>query len=324
MTGPGYRWQVAALCSGYGGLELALTEAGLDHDLAWWSEIDPHAAQVMGAHTEAPNLGDLCAIADPPPVDIVTAGFPCQPVSTAGQRAGVDDSRWIIDAVCRAARSTGARWLILENVAGLLTANGGDAMARVCAAMAEAGFSRWEWATLRAADVGACHLRERWFCVAHAVGEQPERWGGPDLLAGTQGLPRHQDRSDPDQGRPAPGHRRATAAHAGRIRCEGQRLSEPGIPIDTAQRGRDADRCGSARFGGYAPAVERWAHVIGRPAPDPTIDGRLSPLFVEWMMGLPTGWVTDCGLSRTQALRVLGNGVVPQQAAAAIGILCAA
>jgi DNA (cytosine-5)-methyltransferase 1 len=42
------------------------------------------------------------------------------------------------------------------------------------------------------------------------------------------------------------------------------------------------------------------------------------------MMGLPTGWVTDCGLSRTQALRVLGNGVVPQQAAAAIGILCAA
>jgi DNA (cytosine-5)-methyltransferase 1 len=41
-------------------------------------------------------------------------------------------------------------------------------------------------------------------------------------------------------------------------------------------------------------------------------------MFVEWMMGLPAGWVTGTGLSRTQALKVLGNGVVPQQAAAAL------
>ena len=51
------------------------------------------------------------------------------------------------------------------------------------------------------------------------------------------------------------------------------------------------------------------------------IDSKLSSRFVEWMMGLPDGWVTGVGLSRSQELKMLGNGVVPQQAAAAYGWL---
>jgi DNA (cytosine-5)-methyltransferase 1 len=47
----------------------------------------------------------------------------------------------------------------------------------------------------------------------------------------------------------------------------------------------------------------------------------MNPSFVEWMMGLPAGWVTDCGVSRTQALKILGNGVVPQQALLALQLL---
>ena len=50
-------------------------------------------------------------------------------------------------------------------------------------------------------------------------------------------------------------------------------------------------------------------------------DSKLSSRFVEWMMGLPDGWVTGVGLSRSQELKMLGNGVVPQQAAAAYGWL---
>ncbi|MBX6721991.1 MAG: DNA cytosine methyltransferase, partial [Dactylosporangium sp.] len=58
----------------------------------------------------------------------------------------------------------------------------------------------------------------------------------------------------------------------------------------------------------------------------PTQTGRhgrpvLSPSFVEWLMGLPAGWVCEIGLPRTVALRVLGNGVVPHQAAAALRAL---
>lgn len=73
----------------------------------------------------------------------------------------------------------------------------------------------------------------------------------------------------------------------------------------------------------YIRGIARWEGVF-REAPDPIgDDGRLSTLFVEWMMGLPEGWVTDTrlGLSRAQQLTMLGNGVVPQQAERAVRIL---
>jgi len=74
-----------------------------------------------------------------------------------------------------------------------------------------------------------------------------------------------------------------------------------------------------SRWGNYQAAVDRW-EAVTRPAPPPTTEGRnggqrLNPEFVEWMMGLPLGWVTDpaIGLTRNQQLKALGNGVVPQQ-----------
>jgi DNA (cytosine-5)-methyltransferase 1 len=83
-------------------------------------------------------------------------------------------------------------------------------------------------------------------------------------------------------------------------------------------------------WGLYAPAVRRWERVNG-PSPRPTEpsgrDGghRLSPAFVEWMMGLPAGWVTDVpGVNRNGQLKALGNGVVKQQAVAALSDMLAA
>jgi hypothetical protein len=80
-------------------------------------------------------------------------------------------------------------------------------------------------------------------------------------------------------------------------------------------------------WGKYARAVLRWQQVLGRMVPPPLAPGksgvgRLSPVFVEWMMGLPEGHVTAVpGLTRTDFLKILGNGVVPQQAALAIAVL---
>lgn len=78
-------------------------------------------------------------------------------------------------------------------------------------------------------------------------------------------------------------------------------------------------------WGDYGPAIARWERVLGRPAPDPTEPGktrpRLSSRFVEWLMGLDDGHVTGIGLTRNQELKALGNGVVPQQGAAALAHL---
>jgi hypothetical protein len=75
-----------------------------------------------------------------------------------------------------------------------------------------------------------------------------------------------------------------------------------------------------AGWGDYQPAVKRWEHIFGRPSPLPTDnEGRLAVPFVEWMMGFPEGGMD--GLTRTAALRCLGNAVVPHQGVMALSML---
>ena len=325
--------KVGALCAGYGGLELGLTLAGIEHELAWWSETDPHASKVMAHHhPDTPNLGDLTLVDDAPPVDIVTAGFPCQPVSSAGKRQGVDDERWLIHDVVGLARRARARWLILENVSGLYSANDGEALGQVCDALAEGGFDA-EWAPLRASDVGACHRRLRWFCLAAAPDSGGVGWverSGP-RESEPSGLWRDGSDDDdrtvdlaltllptPTAGNPNDGETlESWEARRQRNIAKGYNGNGQGTPLGIAVH---------ADFGQYGPAIARHEAVVThRPAPSPTNEqGRLSAEFVEWMMGLPAGHVTDVpGLTRAQQLGRLGNGVVPQQAAAALTGLAA-
>jgi len=81
-------------------------------------------------------------------------------------------------------------------------------------------------------------------------------------------------------------------------------------------------------WGRYSTAIRRWELITDRVAPYPIAQvgskGIVNPVFVEWMMGLPEGWVTGHGLSASQELKMLGNGVVPQQAALALRLLGAA
>ena len=83
------------------------------------------------------------------------------------------------------------------------------------------------------------------------------------------------------------------------------------------------------RWGDYAAAIASHERLTGRPAPEPTEPGpkgnpRLSARFVEWMMCLPDGWVTDVpGLTRNEALKALGNGVAVPQAVHALRVMLA-
>lgn len=163
--------KVGSWCTGYGGIELGLAMAGVPHSLAYVSEIDRAASKVLAARfPQAPNLGDLRAVdwSAVEPVDLLTGGFPCQPVSLAGRGNGLNDERWLFDDIAEGIGAMGRarpRMLWFENVPGLLSANRGHAMARVVSRLAALGYVG-RYRLLRASDVGAPHRRERVFIAA--------------------------------------------------------------------------------------------------------------------------------------------------------------
>jgi DNA (cytosine-5)-methyltransferase 1 len=346
--------RLGSMCSGAGMLDLALAQV-LDVEPVWHAENDPHASRVLAHHwPTVPNLGDITAVdwATVPPVDVVTAGFPCQPVSEAGRRAGVTDERWLFDVIADAVGRmvVRPRLLVFENVRGLLTANGGDAMGRVVHGLARLGYVG-SWRTLRASDVGAPHRRERVFVVAAdadgAVGGQAGNalggdrrsahvGGGAPQPGGRRGAPADSDGAGP-QGpgsAEASGHAEPAGGGDGTApHPDGQRFALwPELDSETLEReadheprGHDPHRLGDLAWGAYGPAIRRWERILNRTPPAPTdAAGRLNPPFVEWMLGLEPGWVTAVpGVPRTAQLAILGNGVVVAQGAAALADLLA-
>ena len=165
---------VGSLCTGIAGLEHGLTLAGLDTETVFVSDIDKGACTWLEANIAAPNLGDFTALEELPPVDILTAGFPCQPLSLAGLRKGVNDERWLFDDICRLVGRMGTQPLVfLENVPGLLTANDGHAMARVVHGLAAIGYNL-DYGVVAASDIGACHRRLRWWGLACPADTDPD------------------------------------------------------------------------------------------------------------------------------------------------------
>jgi hypothetical protein len=149
--------------------------------------------------------------------------------------------------------------------------------------------------------------------------------GGPDLRTTVSYLPTPRG-SDGAKGSPA-----QRGSHGDlTLPAAAVAIDADHPPAHTSNRGggrsTPAEGAPTTFWGPYTEAVERWQQCLGRPSPAPTQPGRhgrpvLAPRFVEWLMGLPDGWVTDLVLPRTVALRLLGNGVVPQQAAAALRAL---
>jgi len=287
--------------------------AVIDGTVAWVSDIDPGACKILAHHwPQTPNLGDITAVdwASVEPVDVITGGFPCQDVSQAGRRAGLrpGSRSGLWGQMVRAIETHRPALVVAENVEGLLGADGHAdvepcswcvdhvapehrlrALGVVLGDLADIGFDA-AWHSLSASDIGAPHGRFRVFIVAWPADSQPwrvgrdGRWVGPGSAAGV-GASRETHRL-------GQGHA-ATA---------------------------DAD---DAAFGIYAPAVRRWERVT-RPAPSPVVTNRngrpqLNLAFDEWLMGLPAGHITGVpGIGRKEALKLCGNGVVPQQAETAI------
>jgi len=168
--------RVGSLFSGIGGIDLGLQRAGME--IAWQIEIDPFCQKVLAKHwPDVPRYGDIKTVRgdEVGAVDIVAGGFPCQPVSLAGQRAGQSDERWLWPEFARILRVVRPRYVLVENTPGLLSLG----MGSVLRDLADIGFDA-EWQVLSAKAVGAPHLRRRVFIVAYRRGQRMEGfWQGP-------------------------------------------------------------------------------------------------------------------------------------------------
>lgn len=158
---------VGSLCTGVGGLEMGLQQVFPYARLAWVADNDNAASLLLAArHPGVPNLGDIKTIdwRSVEPVDVITAGYPCQPFSNAGKRLDQEDERDVTGHVLEAIRVLRPRFAVLENVSGHL----GRGFPRVLGALASMGFDAL-WHSVRASEAGAPHRRERLFVLAYAT-----------------------------------------------------------------------------------------------------------------------------------------------------------
>ena len=156
-------WRGLSLFSGIGGLDLAFEWAG--GQVAAMCEIQPYCRKVLKKHwPQVPLFADIKELrgADVGTVDVIYGGFPCQPFSVAGNKKGKDDKRYLWPEFSRLVGEIKPRWIVAENVPGILRIAADD----VCGDLERQGYSVGIW-NFEAASVGAKHRRERVFFVAH-------------------------------------------------------------------------------------------------------------------------------------------------------------
>ena len=163
--------RVGSLFSGVGGFDLGFERAGMT--VAWQCEIDLRARAVLTRHwPEVPCYEDVKDVnATAPAVDVLCGGFPCQDLSVAGKRAGLAGERsGLFHAFARVIEQVRPGVVVIENVPGLLSSNGGRDMATVVGTLGELGYG-WAYRVLDAQYFGLAQRRQRVFIVGCAGGD---------------------------------------------------------------------------------------------------------------------------------------------------------
>jgi len=192
-----------SLFSGIGGFELAAEWIGWDN--LFHCEFNEFGSKVLNHYwPESKHYGDITKsdfFEFRDRIDILTGGFPCQPYSAAGKRKGKDDARHLWPEMLRVIREVRPRYIVGENVYGLVTWNGGVVFDEVCTDLEAEGYAVWP-IVIPAAAVNAPHRRDRVWFVAYAESsgnrqqqgencKQPNRqfdYNGKDWLAADSDL----------------------------------------------------------------------------------------------------------------------------------------
>jgi DNA (cytosine-5)-methyltransferase 1 len=322
--------RAGALFAGMGGLELGISQV-LPIRTQWVSEFDVAPSRVLDARFGVPNLGDITRVdwSAVDPVELVSGGSPCQDISEVGARAGMTEGTrsnlWV--AMRQSIEVLKPRLVIWENVRGAYFACADSAMGRcprcmgrggphrpylrpigrVLGDLSELGFDA-VWTGISAAQVGAPHIRPRVFVLAWQRDYTDDIEPYP--------MPGRLDRERNLLPTPVASMSKGPGGVAATLRRQARGY---GLRLDEFFRVRGLEH--------FAEAVALWEQITSTPAPPATAptgpggDPQVSPEFVEWMMGLPAGWTDAEGVSRSQRLKMLGNGVQPMQAAQAVSEL---
>lgn len=160
---------VGSLFAGIGGFDLGLERAGMK--TLWQVEIDEYAKKVLEKRfPDTRRYGDIRECGGPgssrphvlAPVDLICGGFPCQPFSVAGKRRGAEDDRHLWPEMFRVIQELRPRWVLGENVAGLVHMG----LDLVLSDLAGAGYTCRTF-NIPAAAIGAPHRRERLWIIAY-------------------------------------------------------------------------------------------------------------------------------------------------------------
>lgn len=160
----------ASLFSGIGGFDLAAEWAGWTNSFN--CEIDPFCRRILKYHF--PNAEQYADIRTTDftiwrgRVDVLTGGFPCQPFSLAGKRKGTEDDRYLWPEMLRVIRTVRPRWIVGENVFGIVNWSEGVVFEQVCSDLEAAGYAVQPY-IIPACGVGAPHRRDRCWFVGHLV-----------------------------------------------------------------------------------------------------------------------------------------------------------
>lgn len=315
--------KIGSLCTGYGGLDTAVHNV-LGGEIVWCADNDQEASKLLAARMPGvPNLGDITEVdwAAIEPVDVLTGGYPCQPFSSVGKQLGVKDHRHLWPHIREAIRVLRPGITILENVAGHRS-RGFSTVLRECA---EDGLAV-KWASVRASDAGAPHRRERLFFIVAEDSEPPGTTTDRRVDSVLKLLPTPLASDSGSEWSRAADGRRPQLGEIVRGLLPTPRTTDANGAGSHGDGGPDLRTVVTQRiehgWGKYEEAIVRWERLT-RPAPEPTDVNRngrrrLSVQFAEWMMGLPDGWVTGLDIPRVSQMRLIGNGVVPQQAEIAV------
>ncbi len=311
--------KVGSLFTGVGGFDIAAERAGMR--IAWQSEIDKRASEVLREHwPEVPNYGDIHKVTFnsehigathvAPAVDVLVGGFPCQDYSVAGLRGGLAGDRGALWWEFHRLIAEGhPRWVVGENVPGLLSSRGGEDFATIIDSLTELGY-RVAWRVLDAQYFGVAQRRRRVFIVGHSGKRSASK-----VLALAEGL----------SGHPAP--RRGEGEVVTQALTGGPGSSSAGNPDDNRAQGnfvipvpppsRHAGVTGRAdsavAYDELNDSLSPTHHTLraGTKQSTGVITGmqvrRLTPTETELLQGFSGKWTQS--QTDTQRYRQMGNAV---------------